>query len=772
MSENPDALSQLIAAGARFVRLREAGTRPAGERIEIDGSRTPIPARTFSGKEPFDEKWQEIYLSAEDVRSHITSGGNIGLEPASIGMSAMDVDEGDPTWLRAAYPTPLQQTTMNGGIHLLYRDDVPRINAEWSFLGCKGDIRSRGGQIRIYGPPEEAFAVIAREIDNVPTLPAGATVREKIAANAPGSTYEGSGLTLADIQDALRWVDPDGHDEWLRVGMALKAEWGEDAWETYDEWSSRSKAGNYDRQRNWERWNTFRLPEKIIENVHVTVRSIAADARLKGWRSVQSADFEELPPVVVMPPVTSNAVMPDADKIAFAQKSTEIGFKAAWIQWHGPDFRFSAVNVKNAHFWKEGEGWVDGAEAHAAAYETVEISIVRLHTANAGSTDDAVKAAQEKASDRNVNAVMRKAAATPELLVLPDNWDADPMIAGTPGGGTVDLRTGEVSEPSRDQFLVKRLGAIPAATDAPVFRQYLDGVTGGDESLVAALQALMGSAILGIPETVFVIALGPGGTGKSQFAKLIQFVGGSYVSNIPKSAIVGLDRGEHPAALDVLRGLRGGLASEFKGGDWNTEWLKTITGGDQIVARGMGENFSAFDPTHTIMVFANPTNLPRSHVQDKAFKDRVFVIPFDRVFRDEADVVENMAEAIRDAGEMPAVAHWAVEGARIVASRGLRAILNENEAVQTATAAWMLDDDSVGLWLAENCIAGGDTEHKTVGADYRMWAEALDRPKLKVKTLIDELAGRGYPSLTTTDGKRIVRGLTPKAAVTPAPESP
>ena len=97
-------------------------------------------------KRPVWSRWQDRKPSTDVLLSH---GGRLGLIPASIGCTALDVDQGDPRDL----PRPVAQyrTQRQRGAHLYYGDHERRGNRDWSGLGCSGEIRSAKGYCILHG---------------------------------------------------------------------------------------------------------------------------------------------------------------------------------------------------------------------------------------------------------------------------------------------------------------------------------------------------------------------------------------------------------------------------------------------------------------------------------------------------------------------------------------------------------------------------------------------------------------------------------------------
>ncbi|MEZ5816762.1 MAG: DUF3987 domain-containing protein [Hyphomicrobiaceae bacterium] len=117
------------------------------------------------------------------------------------------------------------------------------------------------------------------------------------AGGRNGSGYSGCGRfgqrTAADEKErsrsALEYIYSRDNATWLKVGMAIKAEFGEDGWSIFDEWSRRAE--NYDAKVNRTRWRSFKTGGGI------TIASLYGMARDNGWRddgTYRVPDLEEV----------------------------------------------------------------------------------------------------------------------------------------------------------------------------------------------------------------------------------------------------------------------------------------------------------------------------------------------------------------------------------------------------------------------------------------------------------------------------------------------
>ena len=64
------------------------------------------------------------------------------------------------------------------------------------------------------------------------------------------------GLSVETIRTALSFIDYEDSEHWIRVGMALYSELGEQGFDLWNAWSS--LGSSYDRKNIKSRWKTFR----------------------------------------------------------------------------------------------------------------------------------------------------------------------------------------------------------------------------------------------------------------------------------------------------------------------------------------------------------------------------------------------------------------------------------------------------------------------------------------------------------------------------------
>ena len=110
------------------------------------------------GKRAIWWRWQRRRPSLGLVLKH---GREIGLIPYSVGASALDIDYGDIGELIEAKP-PLVTVASPRGAHAYYQDNTPRGNKNWQAFGCRGEVRSARGYLRLYEGGAERLASALR----------------------------------------------------------------------------------------------------------------------------------------------------------------------------------------------------------------------------------------------------------------------------------------------------------------------------------------------------------------------------------------------------------------------------------------------------------------------------------------------------------------------------------------------------------------------------------------------------------------------------------
>jgi putative DNA primase/helicase len=259
------------------------------------------------------------------------------------------------------------------------------------------------------------------------------------------------------------------------------------------------------------------------------------------------------------------------------------------------------------------------------------------------------KKAAELRDDRTIYAIDKLATSNAELVTTSDRWDRDPMLLGGPQ--TVDLRSGEAREPRPLDFILKRTACAPAPeeTTAPLWSRFLGDVTNGDTALQAYMQRMAGYWLTGsVSEHCFFFFYGTGANGKSTFINTIRQIMKDYATTIGSEVLM----------WSKLRGIRLAVASEIERGKvWAESKIKSLTGGDEIQARFMRQDFFTFTPQFKLAVIGNYK--PSLRAVDEAIRRRLHLIRFTVTIpphrRDKSLEAKLQAEA-------PSILRWMLDG--------------------------------------------------------------------------------------------------------------
>jgi len=197
--------------------------------------------------------------------------GNIGLRTGSG--SDADVIDIDPDKggfeTEAAFrkqrkflPNRAVGITRSGGRHLWVKHH-PLIRTGTNRLGKGIDFRGEGGYIVAPGSVVDGkrYRFLCWPGKHLlPDVPSWILdeIRAKQVVKEPRQAPPLTNLAEDEdrVRDALQYISSDGYDEWVKVGMALRSEFGEKGRQLWDAWASQSQ--KYDvvfQERKWRSFN-------------------------------------------------------------------------------------------------------------------------------------------------------------------------------------------------------------------------------------------------------------------------------------------------------------------------------------------------------------------------------------------------------------------------------------------------------------------------------------------------------------------------------------
>ena len=464
----------------------------------------------------------------------------------------------------------------------------------------------------------------------------------------------------------------------------------------------------------------------------------AADAIRDGFDIAGFLAVGERMPVVV-------SVDPDVplELLEGIDYTTEDGLARAFTHQFSEDWRYCAPWGK--WFVWNGVRWNIDKSLYV-------LHLSRLICRTAAGLADAAKVKSRLSSSGTISAVERITRTDPQHTATVEGWDAYAWLLNTPGG-IVDLRTGTRGPHDRHRRMTKVTTATPRG-DCPVWRNFLHNVTGGDEELQNYLQRVVGYCLTGDVSTHALFFLyGTGANGKSVFVNVISTVLGDYAANAPMDTFMESRTDRHPTDLAGLRGARFVSATETEQGRrWNESKIKAITGGDDITARLMHQDFFTYTPQFKLLIAGN--HKPAIRNIDEAMRRRMHLIPFTITVppekRDPLLTEKLLAE--RDG-----IMAWAVQGCLLWQSQGL----SQPKSVMAATEEYFEAEDAMGRWISERCKQGANDTALTAMLfnDWKQWSEISGEYTGTQRRFSDALLARRFEKWRNSMGVRGFRGI-------------
>jgi len=360
------------------------------------------------------------------------------------------------------------------------------------------------------------------------------------------------------------------------------------------------------------------------------------------------------------------------DKFLFCKNAQE------WFTWDG-------------HFWKrdimnESLAAVEQVVEH---YLSESLSIAsRLADLVATGDDDKgerhklrtqqanlLKRASQLRADKRRTACLKFAHTTENpLAVTGEEFDNRPMLFPC-ANGVIDLETGKLKtgRPGDYLSLSSPIAFTGINEPAPLWEKSLIEIFNGNEDLTTYIRRLCGYAMTGlVNEKVFPVLFGrTGWNGRSLIVETVSCIMGALAGSIPSEMLLSAkySRSSSGPSPDImsLKGIRMAFASEIDENQrFSASKIKWLTGKDELVGRNPHDKYpTRFAPTHKLFLMTN--TLPQAPPNDKAFWERLHLIPFTISFvnRDPQEMHERRAILDLDRQllkEAPGILAWLVRG--------------------------------------------------------------------------------------------------------------
>lgn len=424
---------------------------------------------------------------------------------------------------------------------------------------------------------------------------------------------------------------------------------------------------------------------------------------------------------------------------------SELGYAHRLVRVYGDRLRY--VPAWRRWLVWDGKRWAHDTTGQAARWMksiSRRVTSVALAMEDEKARQQSVNLARRGESSAGVSGALTLAGTEHEVVVTPDDLDADPFLINCPNG-TLDLRTGELRDHHPADLITKMtLGAYDPTASGQEFGEFLARVQ-PDETMRAYLARLVGHGLVGqVAEHLLQIHCGEGANGKSTFINTISAALGDYAAPADPELLTARTFDAHPTGVADLFGLRLAILHEADKGRRLAEGtVKRLTGGDRIKARRMREDFWSFEPSHSFVMLTN--HKPVVGGTDEGIWRRIKLIPWQVVIPpDERD--EHLGDKL--ALELDYVLTWLVGGCVAWREGGLA----DPAPVTKATSAYRAESDALGRFLTERTMNHGTVRSSDLFAAWSKWCadEGEDAGTQTAFSLA--LTNRGYDKEARASG--------------------
>ena len=425
-------------------------------------------------------------------------------------------------------------------------------------------------------------------------------------------------------------------------------------------------------------------------------------------------------------------------------RHTDMGNAERLVSKFGQEIRYCTPRGKWLTWTETHWQWNEKTEIEVMAKLTVRDIIAEAMTADGEKFKEIAQHAARSENLSRIRAMITLAQSEPGIPVLPGELDRDSWLLNVKNG-TIDLRTGVIREPEKDDLITKYIDVqYNPEAKCPTWLAFLDRVMGGDDQLIDFLHRSVGYSLSGdIREQCLFFNYGKGANGKSTFMETVNRLLGPYSKNTrPETFMLKRSDGVNND-LAELQNVRLVAAVELEEGKRLAEVLtKQISGGDTIKARYLYEEFFEFRPQFKLWLCGN--HKPQIRGTDHAIWRRIRLIPWTITIPDDEQDRGLLAKLTR---EWPGILAWAVQGCLLWQRDGLTA----PDEVMAATASYRKEQDILGNFF-ESCVIIDKGLTITVKGLYEAYINFCDengegiRERLGKKKFNDRIADRGFDS--------------------------
>lgn len=454
-------------------------------------------------------------------------------------------------------------------------------------------------------------------------------------------------------------------------------------------------------------------------------------------QALEVAGKDQVPPDTIEEQTPSD----DAEKGApnddpQPKSSNDLGNAERLVERFGHEIRF-CPETKRWYVYRQGR-WIQDSGGR----------LFRMAFKIAKSTKE-----EKLASKGGLKAMIELARWFPGICVPVGEMDSNPWLLNCQNN-TLDLRTGDL-RPHDPSDLITKILPVNYEPDAtcPTWEATIHKIMGGDEEKIGFLKRVFGYGMTGvITEQCLFVLYGSGANGKSTILEVFRELLSGYAMHTTTASLLGSSGSPIRNDLARLNGSRFVSASEVGMGKKLDEALiKQLTGGDQVTARFLYNEFFEYKPEFKLFIAAN--HKPEIQGVDHGIWRRIHLIPFDVTIPTE-EIDRDLPSKLR--AELPGILAWAVKGCREWQEQGL----NVPASIFNATAAYRSEMDIIVEFLTDCCTlqTSEKTPLGTLYAAYAEWAGNACQDAVGKKIFGNLMRQKGYDQ-SKSGGVRYWNGL-------------
>ena len=707
------------------------------------------------------DDWPEIQASLESVREWDEWNANVGLKAKHF--PAIDIDVDDPTLTNQIHSianvvfgaTPVRKAGPARKL-LIFRttEEIRKkiLKLTKKDLVYKIEILGDGQQYVIGGRHPEGYEYSWDQIPDPEKIPYLTEEKLKSFFDMVSGFARGLGWSTADLsknkaafvrkeleapsleilEEHLGYLPNNARfaerDDWFEIVAAIRGAGGEAAEDLAVDWSL-----------GWDSPNTD--PITLEDNTRKAFQSVT-EPKI-GWPLLR--DICIPPPEVVFDIAKKPSYRPDIPEV-----SNRIQFTDDWViamilpQLEGRILYDTSSKGQKWFIWN-GKYWQlkSKEKTSLATREAIrKLAIWLITHPHAGRSEGKcpyVATANKICQQRPMEHI--RSGVREYLGFSPDELDPDPMLLNT-AGGLIDLHTGDVRPSVPEDLVSKYVQYSPRLGPALKFQGFLDDLTGGDSELQEFLQVFTGYCLTGkVTEKILLFGYGSDtDTGKSTFVKLLRLLMGTYTDSVDIETFMLSAKNRYNLARLPAKRLVVSTEPESKQ-IWQAGFIKSITGGDALEARGIYGSPFTFLPQFKLFIVGN--HEPEFTELDKAIARRVLIVPMNHRIP-KAKQIKDFEEILMKA-EGSQILHWALNGCIKWQKDGLHV----PDSVRITTKEYRDDSDTLQQWMDERCDLSNDgwlVKNVELYGDYQFWCRSYGIEPGKAKTFHAQLRDKGFVS--------------------------